>query len=78
MKLNSFFVLNFDLNTQIYYDLLIEEDYDFKTKNITFEIIKLDEKQLKVSIFANSIIDLKIANSAFIKSLEIITKSLNV
>jgi len=78
MKLNSTFFLDLNSKTDVYYNLLLEEDFDFKSKDISLSIEKVTPDQLKVSIDVEKIIDLKIANSAFIKSLEIIEKSLNI
>lgn len=75
--LKSSFLLDFNKNNSLYFKLLQEEDYDFKTKDIK---IKLDNTNEGISavIYANSVLELKIGTSAFIKSLEIITKTLEV
>lgn len=78
MKLNSVFFLNFDDATEMYYKLLLEEDFDFKTKDIKIDVEKISKSEVKVSIFAKSVIDMKIAVSAFMKSVEVIDKTLNV
>ena len=69
---------SFDLEdkTKFFYELLKEEDFDFKTKDILVDV--KDEKNLKIEIVCSSILDLKIASNALIKSLEIIEKTLNV
>ena len=77
MKISSKHVLNLGSNTELYFKLLSEEDYDFKTKKIEFDIQKNDDSII-VNILAGSILDLKIADSAFIRSLEVIDKTLNV
>lgn len=78
MKLTSIFFLNFDKLCDLYYKLLLEEDFDFKTKDISIDIEKVGVHEIKVSIFAKSFIDLKIAVTAFMKSVEIIEKTLNI
>lgn len=77
MKLKSNFSFDFKEQSDIYYKLLLEEDFDFKTKNITIQI-NLKENLVLVFIYASSILDLKIATSALVKSLEIIEKTLNI
>lgn len=77
MKISSKHVLDLGDLSEIYFKLLSDEDYDFKTKKIKVDIEK--EKNLVIiDITASSILDLKIANSAFIRSLEVIDKTLNV
>ena len=78
MKFKSFFNLELGKNTNLYYDLLIEEDFDFKTKNIQIQIQKENDSILNLNVLSDSIIDLKIGVNAVIKSLEIISKTLNV
>lgn len=68
------FSLNFGKDNNFFYKLLKEEDFDFKTKDILIKIEK--EKNLKVDIECNSVLDLKIATNALIKSLETIEKTL--
>ncbi len=59
-----------------YYNLLKEEDFNFKTKEIKIELEKsLDMLYIRVN--SNSLIDLKIGSSAVQKSLEIIEKTLS-
>lgn len=70
------FDLDFGSKNQIYFDLLNEEDFDFKTKKIKIKV-SLD-KTILILIETESILNLKIANSAVIKSLEIIEKTLNL
>ncbi|MDA3855466.1 MAG: hypothetical protein PF569_04360 [Candidatus Woesearchaeota archaeon] len=75
-KFSSNFKLDFgDLNI-FYYNLLIEEDFDFRSKDIKIEINK--NESLEIDVICNSVTDLKIGVSAFIKSLEIIEKTRNV
>lgn len=67
-----------DLNhVDLFYNLLKEEDFDFKNKNIKFIITKSDNKVI-VDINCSNILELKIASSALIKSLEIINKTLEI
>ena len=65
-----------DLNPT-YFKLLLEEDFDFKTKKINFEILN-NSNSIDVNVIASSVLDLKIGTTALIKSLEIIEKTLNV
>lgn len=78
MNLISSFDLDFKEDNETYYKLLKEEDFDFKTKNINISIDKTSKDNIKVEIMCDSVIDLKIANSALIKSLEVINKTLKV
>jgi len=79
MKLVNNFILDFEnleVN-KVYFDLLKEEDFIFKTKDI-FVNINFRENKIFLEIVAGSILDLKIGNSAVIKSLEIIDKTLEI
>lgn len=78
MNITSIFFLNFDKTCDFYYDLLLEEDFEFKTKNISIDIEKVNNSEIKVSILTKSVIDMKIAVNAFMKSVEVIDKTLNV
>lgn len=76
MSIKTSFELDFgDLN-DFYYTLLSEEDFDFKTKEIGLNISK--DNYLGVEISCQSVLELKIANNALIKSLETIGKTLNI
>ena len=76
MKISSKSIFDFkDLN-ETYYKLLKEEDFNFRTKKIKIEI-KLEDK-LHCNIICDSILDLKIASNALMKSLETINKTLNI
>jgi len=77
MDLNSTFLFNFEKDTDLYYNLLKEEDFNFKTKDISLNILKVDDL-IKVELSSNSVLELKIGTNALIKSLEIINKTLNV
>lgn len=79
MKLEASFKLDLEDESGRYLALLKEEDYEFKTKDIKIVIPdKIIDNSFDVKITANSIIDMKIASSAFIKSLEIIEKTSDV
>ena len=78
MNTTSIFFLDFDSKSDLYYSLLLEEDFDFKTKDIKIDIERVNKKEVKVSIFTKSVIDMKIAVNAFMKSVEVIDKTLNV
>ena len=72
----SNFILDFGKKNELFYSLLKEEDYDFRSKNI---LIKIDlVEKINVSIKCGSILDLKIATNAFVKSLQIIEGTLEV
>jgi hypothetical protein len=77
MNLNSTLLLDFKNLNEFYFKLLIQEDFEFKTKDISIDIIQLENKKINISFIANSIIDLKIASNSIIKSLEIIEKTLS-
>lgn len=78
MMFNASITLN-STESDFYYNLLKEEDFDFRNKNIDLTILN-DSKNnnLKININTDSLIDLKIANSAVIKSFEIIQKTINI
>jgi hypothetical protein len=76
MKFKSNFYLDFENLNELYYNLLTKEDFNFKTKDIKINISM--NNKIEVEVFCNSIIELKIAHSAIIKSLEIIDKTLKV
>lgn len=62
---------------QKYYELLINEDFDFKTKDIDVNF-KLDSNNILVTINASSFIDTKIGVSSVMKSLEVIEKTFDI
>ena len=68
--------LDFESENDLYYSLLKEEDFDFKTKDITIDVIRTEG--IDVNVVCGSVLELKIATNALIKSLEVIEKSLNV
>lgn len=72
--------MNFDFGdlNKFYFDLLSEEDFDFKTKNINIGVFNNNDNNLEVEISCGSVLELKIATSALIKSLEVIGKTLEV
>lgn len=73
MNFQSSFQLNVGELSGIYFTLLKEEDFDFKTKNISVDIEKKDTI-IEILIKANSLLEIKIGTTAIIKSLEIIEK----
>ena len=77
MKFNSNYSFDFGSNNKLYLDLLSEEDFDFKTKDINIEVSENNNK-VEVSLICDSVLDLKIGTNALIKSLEVITKTLEV
>ena len=76
MSIKTSFELDFGELNNFYYNLLCEEDFDFKTKEIDLNISK--NNNLEVEISCQSILELKIANNALIKSLETINKTLSI
>ena len=64
-------------NNDIYFSLLSQEDFDFKTKKIKIDVSK-ENNSVAVSIDAHSFLDLKIGINALMKSLEAIDKTLKV
>lgn len=76
MNLESSFSFDFGNLNETYFKLLAEEDFDFKTKNINFDV-KFNDK-VEVKLVCSNILDLKIATTALIKSLEVIDKTLNI
>jgi len=77
MNIISDLVLDFKDKNELYFNLLLEEDFNFKTKNINIDFLMLNDK-INVKFMVNNILDLKIAMNAIIKSLEIIDKTLNI
>ncbi len=71
---SNIIVKNVDLG--LYYNLLKEEDYDFKNKNISIDIKK--NKYLEVNLKASSLLEYKIGTYALINSLTIIEKTLYI
>lgn len=76
MKLKTNYNLDFEDLNQIYYNLLLEEDFNFKNKNIKINLTF--DKVICVEVLSNSFLELKIGNLALIKSLEIINKTLKI
>ena len=77
MKFSSKFLLDVKENNDIYFSLLSKEDFDFKTKKITIDVSK-ENDAVAVRIDTNSVLDLKIATNALVKSLEVIDKTLRI
>jgi hypothetical protein len=76
MSIKTVFKFDFGQLNDFYYNLLCEEDFDFKTKKIDFNI--KNDNNLEVEISCQSVLELKIANNALIKSLETIGKTLSI
>lgn len=62
-------------NPSLYYSLLKEEDYDFKTKDISITPF-LDDQELRIEIFSPGLLEFKIGSNAVHKSLRIIEGTL--
>lgn len=77
MTQKSSFSLDFGDKVDLYFSLLSDENFDFKTKNILVELEKQNNSIL-INITCESLLDIKIANSAIIRSLEIIEKTLKI
>lgn len=77
MSFNSKYSLELGLKVDLYFNLLSDEDFEFKTKNILINISK-NNTIIDIDIICTNLLDLKVANSAIIKSLEIITKTLKI
>jgi hypothetical protein len=77
MTQNSSFSLDLGDKVDLYFSLLSDENFDFKTKNI---LVNLEKKNnsIIINITCESLLDIKIANSAIIRSLEIIEKTLKI
>ena len=77
MKLSTTYELDFGEKSLFYVNLLKEEDFDFKTKSV---VVKISQKNSKVfiEVFADSLLELKVGTSSVMKSLEIISKTLNL
>ena len=76
MKSTSRITLDLGDKTKTYFELLKEEDFDFKTKDIKVNIELKD--QLELELETSSILDMKIGMTAIIKSLEVIDKTLEI
>jgi hypothetical protein len=77
MKVKTQFSFDVGKDVDVYYALLNEEDFEFKTKQISLTLEKQGSVIL-VTISAQSFIDCKIAVSAVLKSVEIIEKTKEV
>ncbi|MFW6026280.1 MAG: hypothetical protein ACOC16_00500 [Nanoarchaeota archaeon] len=76
MRFKSNFYLDFEDSNELYYNLLAQEDFNFRTKNIKINILM--KNKIEVEVLCDSIIEFKIAHSAIIKSLEVIDKTLKI
>ncbi len=77
MSIKSSITCDFKEKNSLYYELLSEEDFEFKTKDILLDVKRKKDK-VEIQIEADSVLDFKIGTSALIKSLEVITKTLEV
>lgn len=77
-SINSKLTLDFNLDNEIYYKLLKEEDFDFKNKDISVVVELTKDSKILIEISTNSILNLKIAESSIIKSLTVIEKTLKI
>lgn len=77
MIFTSVLVLDFKDENKLYFDLLKEEDFNFSPKNIKINIEQKNSK-IEINFQGDSILNLKIASNAILKTLEIITKTLNI
>ena len=73
----STFSLDLGDKVDLYFSLLSDENFEFKTKNILVNLEKQNNSIL-LKITCESLLDIKIANSAIIRSLEIIEKTLKI
>ena len=77
MKLSTRYNLDLGNQKHLYAQLLQEEDFDFKTKDVKVTILE-EDSSLIIDVEANSLLELKIGTSAVMKSLEIISKTLEI
>ena len=77
MKYTCDFCLDLGKNSQFYSNLLSQEDFDFKTKDIIVSINN-EKNILNIKVICDSLIDLKIGSSSVMKSLEIIEKIISL
>jgi hypothetical protein len=76
MSFVSEFFFDFSDENSYFYDLLLEEDFDFNNREISIDFFLIDS--LKVVVQADSFLNLKIGVSSLMKSVEIIKKTLDV
>ena len=77
MKFRATHSFDFGSYNNAYAALLKEEDFEFKTKSISLDIDQTEEG-VRADISCNSVVELKIATTALIKSLETIQQTLEV
>jgi hypothetical protein len=77
MVQKSSFSLHLGDKIDLYFSLLSDENFDFKTKNILVNLEK-QNNSIIIDITCENLLDIKIANSAIIRSLEIIEKTLKI
>ena len=66
--------LDFLNNSDFYYKILSQENFNFKTKDIKVSIKKL-KNRIKIVSNVKNILDLKIVTSTISKTLEVIEKT---
>ena len=66
--------LDFLNNSEFYYKILSQENFNFKTKDIKVSIKKL-KNRVKIVSSVKNILDLKIVTSTISKTLEVIEKT---
>ena len=66
--------LDFLNNSDFYYKILSQENFNFKTKDIKVSIKKL-KNRVKIVSNVKNILDLKIVTSTISKTLEVIEKT---
>ena len=72
--LKCFFNLNFEKDSKFYYNILKEENFNSKKKNIIVDINILNS-EINLNIICKNIIGLKIATNSIINTLDIINKT---
>ncbi len=77
MTQTSSFSLDLGDKVDLYFSLLCDENFEFKTKNILVKLEKQNNSIL-INMTCETLLDIKIANSAIIRSLEIIEKTLKI
>lgn len=81
MKISSQVKICDDFDKLVFYrDLLLEEDFSFKNKDIKVEILNINKEnsEMDINVLTNSVLDTKIGVNALLKSLEIINKVDNI
>ena len=76
MKCNVNFLLESE-EKDLYKELLDRENFDFGKKNISVSLNDLD-RGIGANVDASSVVEMKIGVNAFMKSVEVIEKVLNL